>query len=40
MHDWASPAHRTVYLAALSAIDAEAKAKAGKPSPCCPPPSV
>jgi hypothetical protein len=31
MHDWASPAHRTAYLAALSAIDDEAKAKAGKP---------
>lgn len=31
MRDWASPASRTNYLAVLNAIDAEAKAKAGKP---------
>jgi hypothetical protein len=31
MHDWASPSHRTAYLAALTAIDDEAKTKMGKP---------
>lgn len=31
MHDWASPAHRTAYLAALTALDDDAKARAGKP---------
>jgi hypothetical protein len=31
MRDWATPGHRAAYLAALTAIDDEAKAKAGKP---------
>jgi hypothetical protein len=31
MRDWASPPHRTAYLAALGAIDAAAVAQAGKP---------
>lgn len=31
MRDWATPAHRVAYLAALTAVDDEAKVKAGKP---------
>ena len=31
MRDWANPAHRAAHLAALKAIDADARAKAGKP---------
>jgi len=31
MRDWANPSHRAAYLAALTAIDDEARAKAGKP---------
>jgi len=31
LRDWASPAHRAGFIAALGAIDTAAKAKAGKP---------
>jgi gluconate 2-dehydrogenase gamma chain len=31
LRDWASPAHRAAHLTALGAIDAAARAKAGKP---------